>query len=86
MLVHEGSQSLLAGKRLGLLRIKSRVFFQLLERGFEHFEVQLVLAFEMIIDARLIDSRFDDDVPDARPWKPFSANKRTAAPIMEPRV
>jgi len=53
-------------KRLELLWIKARMFRQLLKRGFEDFEVQPVLAFEMIINGRLVDASFDDDVPHAR--------------------
>jgi hypothetical protein len=64
--VHEASQSLLARKRLEFLRIKSRMFRQLLEGGFEDFKVQSVFAFEIIIDGRLFDARFDDYVADAR--------------------
>src|ERR1035437_5700602 len=71
LLVDEASQSLRAGERLELLRIKSRIFRQLLEGGFEDLEVQTVLAFEMIIDGSLIDARFGDDVPHARAFKAF---------------
>src|SRR5450759_1970941 len=71
LLVHEASQSLLAGERLELLRIKSRIFRQLREGGFEDLEVQTVLAFEMIIDGSLIDARFGDDVSHARTLEAF---------------
>src|ERR1017187_1959321 len=71
LLVHEASQSLLAGKRLEVLCIKSRMFRQLRECGFEDFEVQTVLTFEMIIDRSLIDARFGDDVPHARTIETF---------------
>ena len=43
------------------------MFRQLLERSFEDFEVQLILAFEMIIDGCLIDASFDDDVARSHP-------------------
>src|SRR5664280_2340519 len=71
LLIHEASQSLLAGERLEFLRIKSCIFRQLLEGGFKDLEVQTVLAFEMIIDGRLIDARFGDDVPHARTLESF---------------
>jgi len=45
--------------------------FSFLERSFEDFEVQPVLAFEMIIDGRLIDPSFDDDVTHARVLEAF---------------
>jgi hypothetical protein len=47
------------------------MFRQLLERSFEDFEVQPVLAFKMIIDGRLIDASFGDDVPHARTLEAF---------------
>src|ERR1035438_10647818 len=71
LLVHEASQSLLAGERLELLRIKSRIFRQLLEGGFEDFEVQPVLTFEMVIDGSLINACFGDDVSHARTLEAF---------------
>jgi len=42
------------------------MFRQLLKCSFEDFEVQPVLAFEMIIDGGLVDASFDNDVPHAR--------------------
>jgi hypothetical protein len=47
------------------------MFCQLLERSFEDFEVQPILAFEMIIDSCLIDPSFDDDVSHARTLEAF---------------
>jgi hypothetical protein len=41
--------------RSRLHRIKTSISRQPFERGFEHFEVQSILAFEMIIDGSLID-------------------------------
>ncbi|MGA7679585.1 MAG: hypothetical protein WCA54_05340, partial [Pseudolabrys sp.] len=48
-----------------LFRVKSSLFRQPLERSFAHFEIQPVLAFEMIIDGRLIDASSGDDVSHA---------------------
>jgi hypothetical protein len=40
--------------------------------SFEDFEVQTILTFEMIIDSRLIDASFGDDVPHARTLEALS--------------
>src|SRR3984885_9814415 len=75
LLVHEASQSPFTGKRLEFLRLRSRMFCQLLEGSFEDFEVQPILAFEMIIDSCLIDPRLDDDVSHARTLEAFLRKK-----------
>src|SRR5262249_11077165 len=76
LVADEASQRLFAWKRLELLRIQSRVLRQCLEGDLENLEVQAILAFEMIVDGRLIDPSLGDDVAHARALEPLFREQR----------
>src|SRR6476646_2646736 len=63
--MHEAAQGLLARHVLQPPKIEIVEPQIALEGGFEHFEVEPLLALEMIVDRRLIDARFGDNRPNA---------------------
>src|SRR5487761_2063155 len=64
--MHEAAQGFLARKGLKFRGIESGLFRQLLECRFEEFEIQPVLALEMVVDGGLVDARLGHDVANAR--------------------
>ena len=63
--MHEAAQGLLARHILQPLKIEIVEPQIALEGDLEHFEVEPLLALEMVIDRRLIDARLGDDRPNA---------------------
>ena len=65
-MLHEAAQRFLAGHVLKPLGVEIVQLQITLEGDLEHFEVETLLAFEMIVDRGLIDARFGHNRPNAR--------------------